>query len=79
MAEGVRKLAGTDLGIASTGIAGPTGGSPEKPVGTIYLALADAQQTVCRNYAFRWDRSRNKHVFSEAALLLLKNHLQGKG
>ena len=78
MAEGVRKLAGTDLGLSSTGIAGPTGGSPEKPVGTVYLAVADSKQTICRHYAFRWDRKRNKEVFSEAALFLLKNFLQEK-
>ena len=78
MAEGVRKLAGTDLGISSTGIAGPTGGSKEKPVGTVYLALADSKQTICRHYAYRWDRKRNKDMFSEAALFLLKNYLQGE-
>ena len=79
MAEGMRKLAGTDLGLSSTGIAGPTGGTKEKPAGTVYLALADSKQTICRHYAFRWDRSRNKHVFSETALMMLKNFLQGKG
>ena len=79
MAEGMRKLAGTDLGLSSTGIAGPTGGTKEKPVGTVYLAVADSKQTICRHYAFRWDRSRNKHVFSETALMMLKNFLQGKG
>jgi len=78
MAEGVRKLAGTDLGLSSTGIAGPTGGSKEKPVGTVYLAVADSRETICRHYAYRWDRKMNKAVFSEAALFLLKNYLQGK-
>ncbi|PKN51615.1 MAG: competence/damage-inducible protein A [Deltaproteobacteria bacterium HGW-Deltaproteobacteria-13] len=78
MAEGVRRLAGTDLGLSSTGIAGPTGGSKEKPVGTVYIALADAKQTICRHYSYRWDRQRNKEMFSEAALFLLNNYLQGK-
>ncbi|MFA5323098.1 MAG: competence/damage-inducible protein A [Smithella sp.] len=77
MAEGVRKLSGTDLGLSSTGIAGPTGGSKEKPVGTVYLALADSQQTICRHYSYRWDRKRNKDMFSEAALFLLNKYLQG--
>jgi nicotinamide-nucleotide amidase len=78
MAEGVRKLAGTSLGLSSTGIAGPTGGSPEKPVGTVYVALADVNQTVCRHHTFRWDRKRNKQVSTEAALMMLKNYLQEK-
>lgn len=78
MAEGVRKLAGTNLGLSSTGIAGPTGGSKEKPVGTVYIALADANETVCRHYRFRWDRKRNKLVSSETALMMLKNYLQEK-
>lgn len=78
MAEGVRKLAGTDLGLSSTGIAGPSGGSNEKPVGTVYLALSDSGRTICRHHTFRWDRQRNKDIFSEAALFLLKNYLQGK-
>ena len=78
MAEGVRKLAGTDLGLASTGIAGPTGGSTEKPVGTVYLALSDKAGTTCRHYVFRWDRKRNKMLFSQAALLMLKRYLQGE-
>ena len=78
MAEGVRKLAGTDLGLSSTGIAGPTGGSKEKPVGTVYIALADATQTVCHHHVFRWDRKRNKHVSSETGLMMLKNYLQEK-
>jgi competence/damage-inducible protein CinA-like protein len=75
MAEGVRKVSGTDIGLASTGIAGPAGGSAEKPVGTVYLAISDGSKTICRHYVYRWDRQRNKKIFSEAALLLLKKFL----
>lgn len=78
MAEGVRRIAKTALGLSSTGIVGPTGGTKEKPVGTVYVALADGAQTICRHYAYRWDRKRNKLVSSEAALFLLKNYLQEK-
>ncbi|MBP7763825.1 MAG: competence/damage-inducible protein A [Syntrophaceae bacterium] len=78
MAEGVRRVAGTDLGLSSTGIAGPTGGTKEKPVGTVYIALADAGRTICRHYAFRWDRKRNKLLSSEAALMMLRTYLQEK-
>ena len=79
MAEGIRKITGADLGLSSTGIAGPTGGSPDKPVGTVYLALSDSLQTICAHHVFRWDRKRNKHVFSEVALIMIKDFLQGKG
>ncbi|HDQ03763.1 MAG TPA: competence/damage-inducible protein A [Deltaproteobacteria bacterium] len=78
MAEGARKIAATDLGLSSTGIAGPTGGSKEKPAGTVYLALADGKKTNCRHFAFRWDRRRNKLVFSEAALMFIYDYLSGR-
>ena len=75
MAEGVRKSAGTDLGLAVTGIAGPSGGTAAKPVGTTFVALADGRQTVCRPYAFRWDRRRNKVMASQVAMMMLWRHL----
>jgi nicotinamide-nucleotide amidase len=78
MAEGIRKLAGTNLGLAITGIAGPAGGTEQKPVGTVYIALADGKQTLCRCHAFRWDRRRNKIISSQAALLMLKKYLTGE-
>jgi nicotinamide-nucleotide amidase len=76
MAEGVRKSACTDLGLAVTGIAGPSGGSEAKPVGTTFVALADGKTTVCRPYAFRWDRRRNKFMASQVALMMLWRHLE---
>jgi nicotinamide-nucleotide amidase len=78
MAQGVRKMARTDLGLAITGIAGPGGGTDEKPVGTVYIALDDGTETVCRYFAFRWDRRRNKIISSQAALLMLKRYLSGE-
>ena len=78
MAEGVRRLAGTDLGLAVTGIAGPSGGTEAKPVGTLYIALADGGTTLCRHYALRWERRRNKVAASMSALLMLWRHLTGE-
>lgn len=77
MAEGVRRLAGTGLGLAVTGIAGPSGGTEAKPVGTLYVALADSDKTVCRHHAMRWDRRRNKIAAAQTALLMLLRYLSG--
>jgi nicotinamide-nucleotide amidase len=78
MAEGVRKVGKCDLGISTTGIAGPTGGTAEKPVGTVFIALADGTTTFCRHHTFRWDRRRNKTMMSQAALVMLKRYLTGE-
>jgi nicotinamide-nucleotide amidase len=78
MAEGVRRLAGVDLGLASTGIAGPSGGTEEKPVGTVFIALADGRETRCRRHVFRWNRRRNKMLTAQTALFMLLRHLKGE-
>ncbi len=79
MAEGVRRIAKTDFGISVTGIAGPGGGTPEKPVGTVFIALADGAKTECRRFSFPWDRRRNKVLASQWALMMLQNRLVGGG
>ena len=78
MAEGVRRLAGTHLGLAVTGIAGPTGGTEAKPVGTVHVALADGETTLFRHHALRWDRRRNKIAAAQIALLMLWRYLSGE-
>lgn len=75
MAEGVRKLAKTDLGLAVTGIAGPDGGTEEKPVGSVFIAIADARSTYCRHFSFPLERRRNKVLASQWALMILKKYL----
>ena len=75
MAEGVKKLAGTDIGLATTGIAGPTGGTEEKPVGTVFVALSTGRGTTCRRFQFRWDRRRIKEMTSQIALNILRKFL----
>jgi len=76
MAEGVRMVCGTNLGLAVTGIAGPDGGSEEKPVGLIFVGLAiEGQETQWRKHQFSGDRLDNMNDFSDAALELLKEYL----
>jgi PncC family amidohydrolase len=71
MAEGVRERLGTDLGVGVTGVAGPDGGSPEKPVGLVYVAVAGVGSPVVRRYLWPGDRSANKRDSAAAALELL--------
>ncbi|MER3473316.1 MAG: competence/damage-inducible protein A [Armatimonadota bacterium] len=75
MAEGVRHLTGADFGIGVTGIAGPTGGTPEKPVGLVYIAVASDEGTRVREQRFLGRRSEIKWRASQSALVMLREEL----
>ncbi len=76
MAEGARTRAVSTYGLATTGVAGPTGSSDEKPVGTVYIALSSGDpETVARKFVFPTDRETFKQLASQAALDLLRRRL----
>ena len=76
MAEGARTRAASTYGIATTGIAGPSGGSDEKPVGTVYIALAsEDSETVVKKLFFPTDRETFKQLAAQTALDLLRRRL----
>lgn len=75
MAEGARRLLVSDLALAVTGIAGPTGGTPEKPVGVVYIALAAEGEVRCKSHLWKGDRLQNKAQSAEAALEMLIAYL----
>jgi PncC family amidohydrolase len=75
MANGVRTLLDSDIGISTTGIAGPTGGTPEKPVGLVYIAVATKDYVYHEKHIFHGDREGNKHEAADAALELLIRYL----
>ena len=75
MADGVRKRFGADVSIATTGIAGPTGGSPEKPVGTTWIAISTSRATIAKIFSFGEHRGRNIQKASIAALFMLRREL----
>lgn len=75
MAEGVRRALGTEVGVGVTGIAGPSGGTAEKPVGLVYVAVATPAGREARRYLWSDDRIGNKHRSVLAALELLLEQL----
>jgi nicotinamide-nucleotide amidase len=75
MAAQVRRLLNTDIGIATSGIAGPTGGSPDKPVGTIWIAYADAEKTVARKIFYDKERLLNIEYTTYSVLNLVRQQL----
>lgn len=77
MAVGARERLGADVAISVTGILGPGGATPAKQVGLVYIALAGKGVDLCRRFLWRGNRRENKRQSAEAALQLLKEHLEG--
>lgn len=77
MAEGGRRLLGVDICVSDTGIAGPSGATPEKPVGLFYVGIAAEDMSSADVYNFQGDRQENKRKATQAALTTLKQYLLG--
>ncbi|MGH0037617.1 MAG: competence/damage-inducible protein A [Myxococcota bacterium] len=77
MAEGVRARFGSDFGVATTGISGPTGGSDEKPVGLVHVAIASDEGTHAEAFVFPLDRTRHRQLTAQLALDWVRRRLAG--
>ncbi len=76
MAEGACQRANVDIAVSVTGIAGPTGGTDEKPVGLVYIAIADKRGTLVNRFRFAGDRDANRRRAAHAALVMLWQRLK---
>lgn len=79
MAEGVKAISGTDLGLSTTGIMGPTGAATDKPIGVVYIGVCDDKVCTAKEFYFGDDRILNKQRAAQAALNMLRRHLLGIG
>lgn len=79
MARGAAKLYGADVAVAVTGVAGPGGGTPDKPTGTTYLHLAGPQGELARHYVWEGSRTANKLASARAALDMVSEYLNTFG
>ncbi|MBN1454401.1 MAG: CinA family protein [Anaerolineales bacterium] len=77
MARGARVALGADIAISVSGIAGPGGGLPDKPVGTTWIGLSTTEGDWTRRFTWDGDRLQNKALSADAALELLKDYLEG--
>lgn len=78
MARGARKALGADIAVSVSGIAGPGGGTPDKPVGSTWIGLATPSGEEARHFVWDGDRIHNKQMSSEAALQFILDFLEGK-
>ena len=76
MARGVRVNLQADVGLSVTGIAGPSGGTPDKPVGTVWIGLSSANEEYARHFLWSGDRLKIKEQSAHTALELLRQYLQ---
>jgi len=77
MARGARMALGADVAVSVSGIAGPDGGMPDKPVGTTWIGLSTTEGDWARKFVWDGDRSQNKALSAEAALQLIADYLIG--
>lgn len=75
MAWGIRKRSKTDIGISVTGIAGPTGARPGKPIGYVWIGYSDSKSTFAKDFIFTKDRLRNKDIMAKMALEIVRRKL----
>ncbi len=75
MAEGIRNISDTDIGLSTTGIFGPTGAAPKKPVGLVYIGYSDKKGSEFKEYLFGNDRRRNKIKTTQEALNMLRKNI----
>lgn len=77
MSSNVRELFKTDVGVGVTGIAGPGGGSLEKPVGTVYISVSNSEMTIVKKFQFSGSRHEIKNQSCNSAMEMLKDFLGG--
>ncbi len=75
MAGNIRKIANTDFGIGVTGIAGPTGATAQKPVGTVFIAITGKNKTICKKFHLTGNRNKVRNKAALKALALLKTSI----
>lgn len=78
MARGARRVFSVDIAVSVSGIAGPGGGTDEKPVGTTWIGLAAPKGEWARHFIWNGDRVQNKYSSSEAALQFILDYLEGR-
>jgi nicotinamide-nucleotide amidase len=76
MAENIRKISKVDIGISTTGIAGPTGGTKKKPIGLVYIGLSTKKYTIVKKFLFKGNRIDNKISTCNSALKMIYEYLK---